>query len=60
MDTSTCPTREQANASLPARVELLLDAIGVVVIADCRSSQNTIRVHPTPWKPTHPGEDPPF
>lgn len=60
MGSSTFPTREPAKESLPAHVEHLLDQIGVCVVADARSTQNTMRVHPTPWKPTHPGEDPPF
>lgn len=61
MGPSTCPPREQASASLPAHVERELDFIGVV-----RASKHA-PVHikdPTPvhvaWKPTHPGEEPPF
>jgi len=61
MATSTFPTREPANASLPAHVEHMLDFIGVV-----RTSKHVpVHIPERPaahvaWKPTHPGEEPPF
>lgn len=57
MDTSTCTTREQANASLPAHVEHELARLGVV--QPCKPD-TAPQEYTVPWKPTHPGEDPPF
>ena len=52
MDTSTCTTREQANASLPAHVEHELARLGVV--QPCKPD-TAPQEYTVPWKPTHPG-----
>lgn len=61
MATSTCETREPVLASLPAHVEWELNLLGVVRV----SKHAPVHIpEPKPrvaaWKPTYPGEEPPF